>query len=70
MWWPSSNFYPDLAPIIAGVLLEHPPRQMPPMHRLAWVLRTWPHCSREEAIRAVRICIEIELADHLYEALR
>ncbi len=70
MWQPSHDFFPDLAPIIAQVLLEHPPCTLTPMERVAWALKCWPHCTREEAVRAVQICIEIELADFLFASER
>ena len=57
----------DLAPIIARVLVEHPPELMSTNATVRWIFRTWPDCFGEEALRAIEIADELRLADHLFE---
>lgn len=58
----------DLAPIIARVIVEQPPKTKDPEATIVWALRTWPTATYEEAHRALRIAVEISLADYLAPA--
>lgn len=58
----------DLAPTIAKVIVEHPSKTKNPEATVAWALRTWPTATYEEAHRALRIAVEITLADYLVPA--
>lgn len=53
----------DLAPIIARVLVEHPPALMSTRGTLLWIRRTWPDCTLEEAHRAIEIADELHAVD-------
>ena len=53
----------DLAPIIARVIVENPPKTRDPEATIAWALRTWPTATYEEAHRALRIAHEHTDAD-------
>lgn len=53
----------DLAPIIARVLVEHPPVLMSTVSTVVWIRRTWPGCTAEEAERAIDIADEIHAVD-------
>ena len=53
----------DLAPLIARVLVEHPPEMMSTMSTVLWIKRTWPDCSNDEAYRAIWIADELIAVD-------
>jgi len=55
----------DLAPIIARVLVEHPPAPMGTSGYLHWAHSTWPDCSDAEVLRALLIADELMLLDRL-----
>lgn len=55
----------DLAPIIARVIVEHPPKTCGPEETIAWALRTWPTATYEEAHRAMQIAVELVCFDML-----
>jgi hypothetical protein len=57
----------DLAPIIARVIVEHPPKTSDPEATIVWALRTWPNATYEEAHRALRIASEMILCDFLVQ---
>ncbi|TXN00567.1 hypothetical protein FV242_21480 [Methylobacterium sp. WL64] len=53
----------DLAPIIARVLVEHPPTPMGTTGYLHWAHETWPDCTDEEVLRALEIADELFTVD-------
>lgn len=53
----------DFAPIIARVLVEHPPQMMGTIGYLHWAHATWPGCTDEQVLRALEIADELHALD-------